>query len=141
MSSSTSVSSSTTFPSGARLFVATARQSLQPIELLLVRLGEGVAEQGAERALRVLCQVRILVAIQIPVAQLRRHSEDRALLDLPVELVLQAIWIELREHGLERETHRRLECGLMITHVAERVFERCGRIEIRRIALHEQVVE
>src|SRR5690348_14653494 len=141
MSSSTSVSSSTAFPAQCALLVASACQSLETFELFLVCLGESIAEQVAERTLRVLRQVGKLVAIQIPVAQLRRHAEDRALLDLPVELVLQAIRIELRQHGFEREPHRRKERGLVIAHVTERILECGGGIEIRRIALHEQVVE
>src|SRR5687767_4442412 len=103
MSSSTSVSSSTKSPGRCALLFATACQSLHPFHLLFVRLREGVAEQRAERVLRILREVGILVAIQIPVAQLRGHAEDRAFLDLPVELLLQLVRIQLREHRLEGE--------------------------------------
>src|ERR1044072_2002063 len=108
MSSSTSVSSSTRFPNAA-LLLAAARQSLQAVQLFFVRFGKRVAEQAAERSLRILREVGVLLAVQIPVAQLRRHAEDRALLDLPVEFFLQAVRIEVRQHRLEREAHRREE--------------------------------
>src|SRR5690606_23084740 len=80
--------------------VALAAAALMAFDMFFIRLGEGSAEQGTEAGFGILVHRGIAVAEQIPVPQLDRHAQDRAL-HLTVEVLLQPLWIELRQHRLE----------------------------------------
>src|SRR5258705_1679402 len=131
-------------PSAARtrtLARVTTIVLLEALELLFVRTRKLVAEQFAEAGVRVLDDAMDFLPVHFPVTHLRRHGDQRALARLLIELRLEAIGIELREHRLERRAHAGEYRYLMITNVVEGVFERPDRLEVRRIALDQQVVE
>src|SRR5690606_29923406 len=97
-SSSTSVSSSERLSmTDTRVDESIAAERLQARELLLVRFGELLGEQSAEARFGILGDLPITFAIEIPIAQLRGHSKDRPLLQLPIEILLYAPGIEASE--------------------------------------------
>ena len=75
------------------------------------------------------------VAVKVPVSELGRNADQRALAELPVELFLQTVWIEFGEHGIERHPHTFQHCELMMLQVFEGVFECLDGAEIGCIAL------
>src|SRR5690606_27485073 len=102
---------------------------------------ELLGEQRAEARFSIVRDLAVTFSVEIPIAKLGRHSKDRALLQLPVELVLKPAGIEASQHRFERKTHRGRERALMIAHVAKSILECFGRLEIGGVALDEQVVE
>src|SRR2546429_2127153 len=104
----------------------TARTTLrlEPPELLFVRLGELIAEQPTKGRLLVADHLVKLFSIQVPVTKPGGQGEQRALLQRSVELRLQAVGIELGQHGIEGDTHARERGHLVIPQILERVLER-----------------
>src|SRR5436853_2054087 len=105
--------------SSSRLARAATIVLLEPLELLFVCAGELVAEQLAKTRVRVLDDAMDLLPIHFPVTQFRRHGDQRALALLAIELLLEAIRIEIGEHRLERGAHAGEHRHLMVPNVVE----------------------
>src|SRR5256885_13170320 len=72
-----------------------------------------------------------------PYPTLSRSRRDETLRQLPIELLLQAIGIELGQHRFECRPHARQHRYLMMAEIGKRVLERIHRRHVRAIALHE----
>src|SRR5919106_938924 len=92
-------------PSGVVWPRAAPPPCLECAELLFVGAREFLSEKIGERGLWIFFQFPALLLKEIPIAQLRRHERKRPLGGLTVELFLQPIWMELRKHRLERDSH------------------------------------
>ena len=68
------------------------------------------------------------------------HAEQRAPFELAIEL-LCSLRVELGEHRLERHPHAGQHRDLVVAQVVERVLERLDRLQIRRVALDQQIVQ
>src|SRR5581483_547525 len=91
------------FP-GVALFVVLSLRVAQPTQLLLVSLGELVAEQIAEAGVCVPDPITKLVAVEVPIFA-SGSTQKHPFLALPVEFRLQAFRGKMRKHGLVRQAH------------------------------------
>src|SRR5438105_6180748 len=79
----------------------TLRTTLEEARLLLVSLAEGLAEERAEAVVGIARHFLEDVAIELPVALLRRSAQEAAALRVALELLLERIGVEGGEHRSE----------------------------------------